>query len=96
MKGEREPLFPGKTNLKQKKMKTILYTLALGLSLSTLMACDNRQVENADGETSPGVTGGGTGAGTTATGVGTSGTPGGLTEIGDTVRTDETNPNRDR
>jgi hypothetical protein len=70
--------------------------MALGLSLSTLVACGDRRVENADQETSPGVTAGGTGAGTTATGVGTSGTPGGLTEIGDTVRTEDRETNRDR
>jgi hypothetical protein len=73
-------------------MKNWLYTMALGFSLSTMAACEGqttKEVENVDDQTSPGVTGGGTGAGTTATGVGTTGTPGSLTDVGDTIRTEE-------
>lgn len=68
--------------------------MALGLSLNAITACGDRRVENVDEETSPGVTAGGTGAGTTATGVGTSGTPSNLTEIGDTVRAEDTDVKR--
>lgn len=77
-------------------MRKMMYIMAVGFCLSTLAACGNANVQNADDETSPGVTGGGTGAGTTATGVGTSGTPGGLTDVGDTIRTTDTDTTRER
>lgn len=77
-------------------MRKMMYIVAVGFCLSTLAACGNANVRNANEETSPGVTGGGTGAGTTASGVGTSGTPGSLTDVGDTIRTTDRDTTRNR